>query len=115
MIKLTPEQKTGLFNIVRWSGPTKEWWECELRIALKKVSPLFQNPTTADIINGFLMSCGFILDDIFTIKEVKGEDRIDRNFLAREIKAMVYHAGCETNEEFIELFNEEVLPLIKAL
>lgn len=113
MIKLEPQQKLDLFNIVKRSAPDIDWWECELRTALKKISPLFYNPCTSDLVNGYLLSCGYVLNEIYEIKEVTGTSTLDRGQIARELKAMVYHADCETNEEYAELFNKEVLPLIR--
>lgn len=115
MIKLEPQQKIDLFNIAKDSAPKMGWWECELRTAIRKICPLLVRPNLSDVINGYLISCGFSLDEMYELKEVPDEHQMNRISLVRDIKYMVYHANCETEEEFIELFNQEVLPLIRKL
>lgn len=113
MIKLTEQQRKDLFTIHLRSQPTKDWWECELRTSLKRISPFFIRPSTFDVLIAYLLSSGFPLVDIFEIIQHSEQEHYDTHGIKKEIIFMVYHAGCETNEEFAEIFNREVLPLIR--
>lgn len=110
MKKLTDKQRLYVYTILRISQHTGRWWECPLRTELKKITPLSKdsNAHTGDIITLYLLSEGYILNDMTDVYD----EETDIKFVDKGLKNLIHHSEAENLDQFISLFKQHVMPIV---